>query len=334
MGQFVNVNGDYNIKTLEGSQIKLDTGPGVGTVKITGNLIVEGDTLTVSAENLNVNDNVIIVNYGETGAGVTMEYAGIQVDRGTLTPSSLVYDEAADVWLIGHGTTPGPFNYADSGLRVRKIVTNTDTDSGDLTLIGQGIGVVKVTGTLNYEQQITDDDDIPNKKYVDDAIQSNPTFQILRGTGRVVSFDSTDPLDVGDFPLGPYTNQPTESQIGVVVSDKTVTSFFENRVEIGGLSIFTEDPTPYDILMPDAVVLQASNTNANIKLETTGTGKVQTSYAVQLDQINVVPASVSGSVLLYSSTPGIGTSGLNYVTTQRTDELIGKNKALLFSMIF
>ena len=88
MGQFVQTNGDYNIKTSEGGTIKLDTGPGVGTVRVTGNLLVEGDTLTVSAENLNVNDNVITLNYGETGAGVTLRYSGIQIERGSETSAA------------------------------------------------------------------------------------------------------------------------------------------------------------------------------------------------------------------------------------------------------
>src|SRR6056300_845 len=93
MAQFLQINGDYNIKTSEGGQVLFDTGPGIGEVRVTGNLVVEGDTLTVSAENLNVNDNVIILNYGETGAGVSLRYAGIQIDRGTLNPVSILWDE-------------------------------------------------------------------------------------------------------------------------------------------------------------------------------------------------------------------------------------------------
>ena len=95
MGQFVNTNGDYSIKVGEGRSITLNTGVGVGNVRVTGNLIVEGDTLTVSAQNLNVEDNIITINFGETGAGVSLEYSGLQVDRGTATngPASFVYDE-------------------------------------------------------------------------------------------------------------------------------------------------------------------------------------------------------------------------------------------------
>jgi hypothetical protein len=53
MGQYIQVNGDYNIKAVadpvNGGRITLDTGPGVGTTRVTGNLLVEGDTVYVSS---------------------------------------------------------------------------------------------------------------------------------------------------------------------------------------------------------------------------------------------------------------------------------------------
>lgn len=39
-----------------------------------------------------------------------------------------------------------------------------------MKLLSKGTGVLTVTGTTNYETNVTDDDDIPNKKYVDDEI--------------------------------------------------------------------------------------------------------------------------------------------------------------------
>jgi hypothetical protein len=340
MGQVLQVNGDYNIKTLEGGTITLDTGPDVGIVRVTGNLIVDGDTLTVSAENLNVQDNVIILNFGETGAGITLGYSGIQIDRGTLSQVSFLYDEAADSWMLAEGQVPGPFNYSNSNLRLRQILTNPDTDDGDLTLIGVGNGVVKVTGTNNYEQRVTEDDDIPNKKYVDDAIQSNPTFQILRGDTRVISFDLNSPLDPFlYFPpdIGPYVDQPLSSLIGFVIDDQIVAEFYPNRVEMRGLTIWNEgrtdlnDPNP----VPNSILIQATNTDASIKLEANGTGKIEVASDLQLNyQTLGIPAIVTESVVLYSSPPDIGTTGIYFVNTTTNGEMISKNKALLFSMIF
>jgi len=329
MGQFIQVSGDYNIKAGEGATITLDTGAGVGNTRVTGNLIVEGDTLNVSVENLNVQDNIITLNYGETGNGVTLRYSGIEVDRGLESNVSFLWDENDDSWNLKEGG-----GYNNSSLRLRKILTNPDTDSGDLTIIGTGTGVAKVTGTLNYELQVTDDDDIPNKKYVDDAIQTNPTFQILRSDTRVASFDIGSPIDPGLFPIGPYFVQPTESLVGVSVDNNIIAQFFRNRVQLAGLNFFLEDPTPDDPLIPDATVLQTVNTNGNIKLETNGTGKVEITYALQLDNPGTTPAAVSNASLVYGGTVGTGSTGVYFRNTAKNDELISKSKALVFSMIF
>ena len=98
MSQVLQTNGDYTIKSSAGGIIKLDVGPPTagGQVIITSDLIVEGETLTVEAENLNIRDNVIQLNFGETGAGVTLRYAGIQIDRGTETAGSVFFDENDD----------------------------------------------------------------------------------------------------------------------------------------------------------------------------------------------------------------------------------------------
>ena len=83
MGQVIQVNGDYNIKSKVGATIKLDTGAGVGQTVITGDLVVQGANLSVSTTNLEIKDNIIILNSGETGLNtVTLGSAGIVVDRG------------------------------------------------------------------------------------------------------------------------------------------------------------------------------------------------------------------------------------------------------------
>lgn len=408
MGQVLKVNGNYDIITADGGNITLNTGFNVGAVRVTGNLIVEGDTLTVSAENLNVQDNVIILNFGETGAGVTLEYSGIQVDRGSLTAASILYDEAADSWNFALGTPESSFNYNTSRIRVKEILTDSDTDDGDLTLIGFGTGVVKVLGTNNYENQVTADDDIPNKKYVDDAIQNNPTFQIrspgsgTSGDTRVIALDVSASYPLGTFSptIGPYSTLPTQSEVAVLVDDRRIAVFRRNTIEFTGLTIFTEDPTvgdvaaaitgnpgqpisvtstvfgqSYKIVNPGntnfvsigaannnigtiftasgagsgtgtvqlitsdyegqgAVVLQSDNTNANIKLETNGTGKVVITYALQLENNNITPAPVAGTTLVYAGPVSSGTSGLYTINSSYTDELVLRNRALLLSMIF
>ena len=364
-GRTVQSSGDYNIKTGEGSSILLDTGPNVGEVRITGNLIVLGETLTVEATNLNVQDNIIILNYGETGQGVTLGYSGVQIDRGynidssQVAPTAFLWDEANETWQIAQGTPDDGFNYTDSKLKLSQILTDAATDDGDLILIGAGTGVVKVTGTVNYEQRVLDDDDVPNKKYVDDAIQSNPTFQIKKDNTRVIVFDKDDTLPGSAFSpaIGPYSSQPALSQIAFIVDNKRVAAMTADHFEMRGLTIFTEDQVGTDIEAnfggnvnaenAEAVVIQADNTNANIRLETNGTGKVVISYAMSFEHHGSPVTQVGTTSILYGSTPGVGTTGLSFRNTRpskeldgtvnasfTTDELISKNRALLFSMLF
>lgn len=67
-------------------------------VVVNGNLTVNGTTTTLDVENMSVSDNVIELNSGETGAGVTAGTSGLDVERGTEQNSQWVFDEATDSW--------------------------------------------------------------------------------------------------------------------------------------------------------------------------------------------------------------------------------------------
>ena len=320
MAQLVQTNGDYTIKTGEGSKVLFDTGVGIGEVRITGNLIVEGDTLTVEAENLNVNDNVIELNYGETGDGVSLRFAGLQIDRGTLTPASFFFDEVDDTFNIAKGLD-GNYNFNDSGLRVKKILTNSVTDQGDLTLIGTGLGVVKVIGTTTYEAQVTHDDDIPNKKYVDDAIRDNPTFQIVDNDTRVIVTDKDVSGALQYLIDNTGYSSLGESAISVIVDGSLAGQFFKNRVQLQDLEVLGNEITNND-------------TNGNISLRTQGTGKVVFNYGLQVEKIAVTPAYVNNSTILYHNDEELGQTGVFFTNNTRTGELVNRNRALLYSILF
>ena len=344
MGQFLRVNGDYNIQAIadpvNGGTITLDTGPQVGTVIVTGNLQVEGETVYVAATNLDIEDNIIVLNKGEAGNGVTLDYSGIQIDRGTADGVSFVWNDLTDSWQLVGGPD-GNYSFDEtSKLRLRYIVTNSITDEGDLTLIATGTGVVKVLGTDNYEDQVTHDDDIPNKKYVDDAIQNNPTFQITKLDTRIIIADKeVTPNDIETPGSLAYFTDVTgystfgESAASVIIDSDLVATFYPNRVVFGNSSSGGLEFSGTEITTENSL------TNENITLRTQGTGKIQLNYALQMDQIAGVPAYVLGSTLLYSADPSLGTSGVFFVNDSaterlRTGELISKNKALVFSMIF
>jgi len=66
------------------------------TIIIDGNLTVSGSTTSVETTNSTIADNIIVLNEGETLAGIAggAGTSGIEIDRGTLTNVSFVYDES------------------------------------------------------------------------------------------------------------------------------------------------------------------------------------------------------------------------------------------------
>lgn len=199
MGQVLQTNSTYKIKTYDGStpanSITFDT----AEVHIVGNLVVDGTQTTVNVDDLAIKDNIIKLNQGETGDGVTLQYSGIAVDRGfsdsptNANPnlfSTLWFNENNHAWEILDQDGGIIQRFDNSNLKLRTILTDSATDSGDLTLIGSGTGVVKVLGTTNYEQQVRDDDDLTNKRYVDLAIKNKePDNRIQRDDTLVIVKD-------------------------------------------------------------------------------------------------------------------------------------------------
>lgn len=73
----------------------------VQNLVIKGDVTQEGDTFVTQAERVEVRDNMILINEGETGAGVTAGFAGIEVDRGTEQNFMFGFNESDGMFKIG-----------------------------------------------------------------------------------------------------------------------------------------------------------------------------------------------------------------------------------------
>jgi len=69
-----------------------------GNSTFTGNLTVNGTTTTLNTQTLTVEDNIIMLNSNVTGAPSLN--AGIEVERGTSSNRSFLWDESIDAWTI------------------------------------------------------------------------------------------------------------------------------------------------------------------------------------------------------------------------------------------
>ena len=64
-----------------------------------GELVVHGDMTVKQGNEVELGDQIIILNKGETGAPTAD--AGIEIERGTSTNAQLIWDESAGEWVAG-----------------------------------------------------------------------------------------------------------------------------------------------------------------------------------------------------------------------------------------
>jgi len=94
-------NGTKKFETsINGVQVDGDLSV-TGNTTITGNLTVDGTSFTANTVTVLIEDNLLVINKNETGAGVTAGVAGIEVERGSVTNYQFLFDETQDNFRIG-----------------------------------------------------------------------------------------------------------------------------------------------------------------------------------------------------------------------------------------
>jgi hypothetical protein len=324
---------DYKLQVQNGGQIVLDTGPGFGQVYITGDLFVAGATTTVNSTTLTVDDNIIIINDGEAGAGVTLGQAGIQIDRGSSPDAIFVFNETVSHYSPTSATTVfGTFEFKNQSNVQIGIKTNSIMTGGSsLALIGSGNGVLTVQGTNNYEQQVLNyanpllpainDDYIPNMKAVTDYVAA--AFVGVLQPGIQDGDTSVFTKDQSSL------NNPLPSVIEFKVDNTLIAEMNSTGLDVGNVSIGGNIIT---------------NTSINNLEITSNTLEVEMNAILSL-QDQPDPSPTAGACKLYTkSAVGSGNTGIYYVNTKvdydgstvvnLQDELISRKRALLFSIIF
>ena len=119
--------------------------------QITGNLTVTGTETSISTTNSTIKDRQIVLNEGEAGAGITGRYAGIEVERGSLANTWLVFDETDDNWKISYdGGSSFPDFVVSSTTGLTTVVDDTSPElGGDLDI--NGFNIVSTVSNENIE---------------------------------------------------------------------------------------------------------------------------------------------------------------------------------------
>ena len=209
-------------------------------VVISGNLTVSGTTTYVNTTNLDIGDNIITLNADYTGATPT-ENAGIEIERGTLANTSLLWNETTDRWT-----------FTNNGTTYYNIPISTEYDKYTSWTIRDG-------DTTTY------------------TITSGDTLQIASGTGITSNFTADDVLTITNTDTGSsqniFKNIAVSGQTSVVADSNNDTLTFAGS---GTVSITTDAGTDtvtitgaatnlgYDANTTFGTVTSSTGTNATI----------------------------------------------------------------------
>lgn len=328
--------GDYKIKVADTSnEITLDS----ALTHITGDLRVEGETTTVNTTNLEIEDNIIVLNKNEAGAGVGEGTSGVDIDRGSYANVQIVYDESI-AWnnpstqtvsqgpgLQGPGYGSFKVSSADGNDILALRVANINNTNAIYFEPG-GTGTLRLGASIapaNYISRMNDDNDIPNKKYVDDEINA---VVIGAAFPRIVQDDTE--VKITDNSQSGQTSKIEITIDGTLLGlwEPTRFELYQQTTDIGSIRI--EDDT-----------ISSLNSNQDLELVAPGTGSVRVndSFVINnrpsIQDLAVDPLYDANGVKLYAKSPSGGDTGLYFVNTNDTrGEVISKNRALLFGLLF
>ena len=325
MSKYLNVpNGDYKVSVKTGGTIYLNTGFDTGTVEVSGNLLVRGEQTTVNTAQLDIEDNIITLNSGETGAGITLNNAGFKINRGTLPDSFFKYDE--DV---------AGFIAIDEASQLISIATNEIDSRTQGLLLNAGSSTVNVSPTVDYEEKVF--------TYVAGNLTSYDAAKadVIPNTQAVVDYVAFNFANVFLSQIG--DGDVTKSSIIIDDFENTgVDSIITFKIDGNTIATVKDDEWAFDKVRISGTVIETTDTGSDdLILRANGTGAVRIDDMLHInstpsdDDATMIPPFPDEGIKLYVSNQSHGNTGIFFANAENNrNELVSKNRALLFGMLF
>ena len=203
-----------------------------GDVTVTGDLTVNGALTSINTTNTDITDNIITLNKGESGAGVTSGAAGFEIDRGTADNATITWNETTDLFEFKVGTALADLkvsNLAMSGITADTI--------GDLS--GNGI---TVNDAINFDGAATFDTSISVDTISEMSVGSGVTVDgVVLKDGAVtggLTAEAGDTVDLSAGSLVLADNQISGDKVeGGTIAGITITSLVATSADVDGGTI-------------------------------------------------------------------------------------------------
>lgn len=264
-------------------------------VTIAGNLTVNGTTTTVNSNEVNIGDSIITLNSDETGT--PSQDGGIEIERGTSSNVSLVFDESTDRWT-----------FTNDGSTFYNIPEPSDYD----TYPGGSSTDLDTSGA-----QVIDEIDL-----TDGAIQSittrNLTLANLGYTGATDANNYVHPTHPGDdisIDTGVLSGATVISDL-----DFNVTTDASGHVTDANATISTRDLTAADLGAISETDLDNRSYSTDIGNGTLTTIPVTHNLGTKLVHVSVMDATTFDEVFVEFSRDSANSIELIFATAPTTNQ--------------
>ena len=203
---------DSNVsENLDGRYLLLTGGTVDGSLTIQGSLTVNGGAFEAFTETVNIEDNLGIINSGETGSGITAGFAGWKVDRGSESD-----------FLFGYQESNSAFSVGKDGTTLQAIATREDAPINE--------------GVMYWSDSESKLKTSPNLTFNDNNLilgnQASQSHHAVRADRTLVAGDGLTGL--GDLTSNRIVNLGTPSVIEVSGSNSTTTDSHTHSLDLSG----------------------------------------------------------------------------------------------------
>lgn len=288
-----------------------------GNLNVVGNLTVSGSSTVISTQVVELEDNIILVNSGETSAtGVSLNLAGVEISRGALANFQAVFEESSGLYKIGEvghlqAVATREDNPLDKGISVfnaaQRRLDSTDNVAIPITFSGNTESVSSSTGTIKVVGGIGATGNISLEKAVK-FLGSNYSSEIKSNVSNDLVLSPGNHIDL----ITPVVKIQDTSVVQFGSPTQTISNLGDNVVisaSSGDISLATE--LSGKVVLPEQTYIRwgtsfndISFDGADINLRSTG--KFNIFANVTLGTLDPSISPVTGSLVLNG---GLGISG-------------------------
>ncbi len=270
-----------------------------GNLTVDGNLNVNGTTTTIDTTQMAIEDNLIILNRGEAGAGVTEGFAGIAIDRGSETDAHISWNESTDLFQVG----------------ISGALINIIGADGSVPFTGNVGGITPTSAAHLTRKDYVDGQDTTISGDLQTNINTNTTAIALNTTHR--SSDGSDHADVVTNTAGVASNLALISTVSGALSseiDSDISThesgsshdgryYTESELDAGQLDNRYHTEAEITTISGDLVAQLHTQSHAITSTSDHSASNWSVTYSDGSGEVIEVPLGVSGTVL---TSQGVG----------------------------